>query len=226
MWTWVKSRAFDFVMIKWATSTSVNKMQGALRNVAQPLIKDGLRHLLRETAQPVAVVVAGTRPNEFHGATLSSFTSVAFDPVPLVAFSLRIPSRMATSLKASTHKTQSRLVINLLSARQAETAIMFSRPDLHPRPFESVGFFRNRDGIPVQHGSLGALSCQLVTSLPLAAKNLANLDDQAVESARPSAGSELFIAEVMGVEASDTFEESPLVYYQRGYTTCVSPKLG
>jgi len=37
----------------------------------------------------------------FHGATLSSFTSLTLHPQPLVAFSLRLPSRLADYLRPS-----------------------------------------------------------------------------------------------------------------------------
>ena len=85
-------------------------------------LKSEFRTLLRESAQPVAVVTTKTKTkadssalsspsassndhSRYHGATLSSFTSIAMDPHPLVAFSLRIPSRMATYL-SETHKRE------------------------------------------------------------------------------------------------------------------------
>ncbi|KAG6329480.1 hypothetical protein ID866_9609, partial [Astraeus odoratus] len=95
----------------------------------------------------------------YHGATLSSFTSIALDPYPLVAFSLRIPSRMATALNS--HVDQARaempglisahMVINILSAPQADLAVKFSRADLHPRPFEDpdVHWTKSEDGLPI-----------------------------------------------------------------------------
>ncbi|KAF8993754.1 flavin reductase like domain-containing protein [Cyathus striatus] len=74
-------------------------------------LKDQLRALLRATAQPVAVITSlmprGAHSHfphakdskcRYHGATLSSFSSISMDPYPLVSFALRIPSRMAVSL--------------------------------------------------------------------------------------------------------------------------------
>ncbi|EGO20648.1 hypothetical protein SERLADRAFT_477058, partial [Serpula lacrymans var. lacrymans S7.9] len=97
--------------------------------------RESLRALLRETAQPVAVVTSllhaesSSRESTFHGATLSSFTSIALDPHPLIAFSLRVPSRMATSLNAHDNltsqlrsKKSSHMVINILSASQSHLA--------------------------------------------------------------------------------------------------------
>ncbi|KIJ06270.1 hypothetical protein PAXINDRAFT_92265, partial [Paxillus involutus ATCC 200175] len=146
-----------------------------------------LRELLRETAQSVAVVTSllpteskhpqhphSTIRSAYHGATLSSFSSIALDPLPLVAFSLRVPSRMASALRARADKhealTAAHLVINVLSAGQPHLAERFARPDLHPRPFEDseVQWTTSEDGLPILSGALGALSCSLVgPPLPL-----------------------------------------------------------
>ncbi|WVQ81418.1 hypothetical protein IAT38_003542 [Cryptococcus sp. DSM 104549] len=65
-----------------------------------------LREVMRNVAQPVAVAVASVPPSSplhgvaaYHGATLTSFTSLTLHPTPLVAFSLRLPSRMADCLR-------------------------------------------------------------------------------------------------------------------------------
>ena len=63
-------------------------------------IANSLRNVMRTSAQPVAVITTNlskinddeSKEQYVHGATLSSFTTVSLDP-PLVAFSLRIPSR-------------------------------------------------------------------------------------------------------------------------------------
>lgn len=198
-------------------------------------IRRDLRALLRETAQPVAVVTslmpADASPStphalpsssRFHGATLSSFTSIALDPHPLVAFSLRIPSRMAASLStahASSSGTSAtpasiseihphlpaQLVVNILSAAQPAVAARFARPDLYADPFAHTPYTLSAEGLPVLSGALGALSCRLVAaSWPL--HDLASLQgrDWAEEERRPWEGdgvaSELFIAQVTRVE--------------------------
>src|SRR5882762_991582 len=106
-----------------------------LNTTQEKVTRERLRSLLRETAQPVAVVTSnlfGTSSPRYHGATLSSFTSIALDPYPIVSFSLRIPSRMATALKSAESRLSSHMVINVLSAAQQSTAVRFSRPDLYP----------------------------------------------------------------------------------------------
>lgn len=203
--------------------------------------KNQLRALLRETAQPVAVVtslwpdlsesaVGNVEGHPYHGATLSSFTSIALDPYPLVSFALRVPSRMATSLKSS---TSSNMVLNLLSAAQSSTAVMFSRPDLHPAPFSAVPYHQSKEGIPVLQGSLGAISCKLVSVTPL--HDLDFLEGKSEEAKDVAEGgqrdavvSELFIARVIRVEqlldrdAVEDVQELPLIYHRRGYTSCRS----
>lgn len=215
--------------------------------------RDLLRALLRETAQSVAVVTAllpaststpaSTPP--YHGATLSSFTSIALDPLPLVAFSLRVPSRMASALNANAASPGSaHLVINILSAAQPHLADRFARPDLHPHPFADtrVPYTTSRDGLPILSGALGALSCRVVgPSLPLAhLHELHAFEDGPVQKGdgdgevQPVSGgvglpSELFIARVLRVEPVPLLEDDernssglqklPLLYHRRRYTT-------
>ncbi|PPR08305.1 hypothetical protein CVT24_000764 [Panaeolus cyanescens] len=234
------------------------------------LLKTQLRAFFREMAQPVAVVtswmpskssntrhegsltrntqapafVHHTQPvSKFHGATLSSFASIAMDPYPLVSFALRVPSRMATTLSSLPKSSSSHLVINLLSAGQADAAIKFSRPDLHPEPFREGGGVKYRlteDELPVLDGVLGAMSCQLVAG-PIPLHDLGALGNAWGPDSSSLAGgachtspqledgevaSELFIARVTRIEAlADTTTDertlnSPLLYYRRKYTSC------
>ncbi|KAI0700139.1 flavin reductase like domain-containing protein [Cerioporus squamosus] len=213
-------------------------------------VRDQLRALLRDTAQPVAVVTALMDPSiaafhphphlpsnpsrgksKFHGATLSSFSSIAMDPHPLVAFSLRIPSRMATAL-ASAHNSASastpaaHMVINILSERQASTAVRFSRPDLHAEPFAGLAHTLSHEGLPVLDGSVGALSCRLVAaSWPLHDLESLTEGGGAGKDGKEWEGegvvSELFIAQVVRVERTlpEGEEARPLLYHRRGYVT-------
>ncbi|KAJ7777157.1 flavin reductase like domain-containing protein [Mycena metata] len=193
--------------------------------------KSRLRSLLRETAQPVAVVTSFMSPDaslrtdedtpKYHGATLSSFTSIAMDPVPLVSFALRIPSRMASSLNSS---SSSDMVINLLCAGQASVATSFSRPDLHPRPFATTPYFLNAEGLPVIQGSLGAISCKLVSrGVPLHDLPLlfgGHEEGTPPKSASAEVVSELFIAQVTRVEVLEVSgDDRPLLYHRRRFTS-------
>ncbi|KAI0731114.1 flavin reductase like domain-containing protein [Earliella scabrosa] len=208
-------------------------------------VRNNLRTLLRDTAQPVAVVTArmdpaiphaqhpshthnGPKESRFHGATLSSFSSIAMDPHPLVAFSLRIPSRMATSLtSAHAHGPSSglaHLVVNILSEHQVDTAVRFSRPDVHPEPFVGLPYSLTQEGLPVLNGSIGAISCRLVA----ASWKLHDLESLVGGERKREEGqwegegvaSELFIAEVVRVERTPfEGEPRPLLYHRRDYYT-------
>ncbi|EJT47027.1 hypothetical protein A1Q1_04270 [Trichosporon asahii var. asahii CBS 2479] len=67
-----------------------------------------MRDVLRNVAQPVVVAVTKTNassPAPYHGATLTSFASLSLEPYPLVAFSLRLPSKMADYLRPCSNHT-------------------------------------------------------------------------------------------------------------------------
>jgi flavin reductase (DIM6/NTAB) family NADH-FMN oxidoreductase RutF len=157
-------------------------------------------------------------------------------PHHLVAFSLRVPSRMATTLSLAAASPRAHMVINLLAAPQARAATLFSRPDIHPHPFEDPGiqWSLSDDGFPMLHGCLGALSCRVVGA-PWPLNDLAALGDSLAHKAEGATHtvdmddvqSELFIAQVMRVEdvpqakdpVDDTLRTLPLVFHRRGYKT-------
>lgn len=107
---------------------------------------------MRNTAQPVAIITSflpssglnkeqsssasrSKQPLLVHGATLSSFTTISLDP-PLVAFSFKLPSRMADTLSSEADGKQQkgipRFVVNLLSHTQGDVAAGFARPGTKP----------------------------------------------------------------------------------------------
>lgn len=224
-------------------------------------VRESLRTLLQHTAQPVSVLTvkcqSGAEP--YHGATLSSFSSVAFHPFPIVSFALQLPSRSADALQVYSTNTsmlpevdndepKPNLVINILSASQSSTATRFSRPDLCPKPFSDpdTPYTLTQEGVPILDGSMGALSCSLLTSLPLhGATDWTELavtkKDQApwLGGNRPlsPSSSVLYLARVLQIERlgrtgsvpgtdGEGAEESrdsawplPLVYHRRSYGT-------
>ena len=234
----ISSSATQRVTSIWNVFARYNTDSAHERNTRQRL-----RELLRHTAQPVAVVTSLIRseggrptPSPYHGATLSSFTSMAMDPYPLISFALRTPSRMAFSLKSAQRDLASHMVINLLSSEQAAVAVKFSRPDIHPEPFNSVPYTLTQEGLPVLEGSLGALSCKLVSfGIPLHDLNFlgeGNLDGEVVCDPGSTVVSELFIGRVVRVEKVEmgpANEENPrtlpLLYHRRGYTSCLPPAI-
>lgn len=205
-----------------------------ISTTSEQITRERLRALLRDTAQPVAVITSfmpeSKQASKHHGATLSSFTSIAMDPYPLVSFSLRIPSRMADALKSAESRLTSHMVVNILSAAQESTAVQFSRPDLYPEPFLSIPYTLNEEGLPVLEGCLGALSCKLVRgSWPL--HDLESIEGRSGPDVEREAvldgdgvASELFLARVVRVESLppvglDDSRTLPLLYHRRGYAT-------
>ena len=80
------------------------------------------------------------------------------------------------------------------------------------------------EGIPMLDGSLGALSCKLVSrAIPLhdlgLLRNMDSRDSVPMSLRKEDVASELFIARVLRVE-SISERTLPLVYYRRCYTTC------
>lgn len=158
---------------------------------------------MRNTAQPVAIVTTymkdANRPQRssrlVHGATLSSFTSVSLDP-PLVAFSLKTPSRLAEALvdgstaessSINTENAEAHFVISILSDAQVDIAKAFSVPGLapyesteatalgrhqspHPLELHNTAPAPRADGVPYLTDSVGAFSCRLYGVLDLRAK--------------------------------------------------------
>ncbi len=142
-----------------------------------------------------------------------------------------VPSRSADSIRKrdpSNTPSTPHLVINILSAPQIETAIRFSRADLYPEPFSDTPYELSEEGIPILSGCVGALSCTLLTSLPLYGNGLTAYgihpeelhSHSTTSSGMPDANSELFIARVMRVEETKPGEDLlPLIYHARQYST-------
>lgn len=119
-------------------------------------LDEAIRQVMRTSAQPVAVVsafVPSDDPNDpaphIHSTTLSSFTTVSLAP-PLVAFSIREPSRMADALRAgvatppsnpsmtdeafvkSAFARKPHFLIHILSNTQQSMSNFFARPGAKP----------------------------------------------------------------------------------------------
>ena len=188
------------------------------------------RDLMAHNVQSVAIVTTrmeeeahehgGSTPPRYHGATISSFSSVAMHPYPTVAFSLRLPSRLAVALRTSKNRHHypaiPHMTINFLSSLQAGLALKFSRPDLFPSPFSDTQFTLTKEGQPLLHNSLGTMSCIVLKSFRLDFHEPQGFEEGA---------SEMFIARVVRIEQKKDVEHTgrdlnaPLVYYRRLYGT-------
>ena len=128
---------------------------------------------------PPHFYVGPTSAPTYHSTTLSSFTSIALNPLPLVAFSLHVPSRMASALNGRVHaqplplslslSSSAHFLINILTAAQPHLADSFTRPDHHLHPLEDprIRYTTSQDGLPVLSCMLCALSCHPIGPLLL-----------------------------------------------------------
>ncbi|GJJ15606.1 hypothetical protein Clacol_009884 [Clathrus columnatus] len=222
-----------------------NQCLAILRTIAQPvsiittLDWEREQSLKTELTKGLSVDESHSESNPptrklWHGATLSSFTSIAMYPYPLISFALRTPAKMADLLRPLTMSTEINpnsdnntapkihLAINLLAAHQSHLAIHFSRPRGLSTLTESnkasssmsmqeplstnlnLQFTPTSEGIPILNDTLGALSCTLVTSIPL---DMIHSESKPVHVNNPSSisrsnnipntTSELFIARVI-----------------------------
>ncbi|SCV70469.1 BQ2448_1863 [Microbotryum intermedium] len=173
----------------YSTSTSTSPSLAAT-----PDASTCLRQAMRSVAQPVAVVTIPldpTRPKmDTHGATLSSLSSISLSP-PIVAFSLRLPSRLATYLMdpgTSSRRTDDSTIregrtmrIHLLSHHQEDLARTFAgqalivsktsagKADTRPNKVQgpSSSEFDPRLFERLRSSSLGTLECRLIKSISL-----------------------------------------------------------
>ncbi|GAB4503882.1 MAG: flavin reductase family protein [Anaerolineales bacterium] len=150
-----------------------------------------LRQVMRAWASGVTVVTA-QYGEEWHGMTVSSFTSIALQP-PLVAVSLQMTSR--------THRLVSQagaFAVTILAEDQREISERFA------------------GRLSDQAERLAGLATQtLVTGAPLLEGGLAWLDCRVTQTI-PAGGNTLFLAEV--VAAQQRKKGRPLLYHQRHYT--------
>lgn len=189
-----------------------------------------MRDLMVHNVQNVAIITTrieeeahehgGSTPPHYHGATISSFSSVAMHPYPTIAFSLRLPSRLAVALRTSKNRHSypviPHMTVNFLSLLQAELALKFSRPDLFPAPFSDTQFSLTKEGQPILHNSVGIISCVVIRSFRLDFHEPKGFEEGT---------SEMFIARVIRIEQNRGPESkggdlnNPLVYYRRLFGT-------
>ncbi|KAF9193377.1 hypothetical protein BGZ51_003428 [Haplosporangium sp. Z 767] len=94
-----------------------------------------LRRVLRKVPFPVVVVSTALPqdPSVRRGITVSSFTSISLQPIPLIAFCVKLPSKASTLLHES-----NRFVIQFLSSDQIPHSVAFSS-SVSPPPGTRVG---------------------------------------------------------------------------------------
>lgn len=204
-------------------------LRDAMRRTAQPVsaITIHLPHLRNTTQDP-------THPlKDNYGATLSSLASISLSP-PLVSFSLRIPSRLASFLLLPTSPPP-KFTVHLLSSLQEDVARAFARQDVGEaapawaREWAKKTTEERGDGFPTEafeelhRNSLARLSCVVVESQVLAglrgessiSKEKLDEDAEVTKGGQGSTLSMLFIAEVLEVVLVKDLH--PLLYRQQSY---------
>ncbi|KAL4399344.1 riboflavin reductase (NADPH) [Malassezia pachydermatis] len=200
-------------------------------------LSEAIRRIMRTSAQPVALVSAflpsdlGTGPsNQIHTTTLSSFTTVSLAP-PLVAFSIRLPSRMADALRAgaaiptSHHQSPTpaqimskkpHFLIHILSSTQGPLSDYFAKPgappyvvgqanqDGHPFDTHPMQLSESVEGQLIPRDAVGTLACSLVYQLDLTSSDLhgtTEFENGCIHT--DEVGSMLFLAHIHHVEQGD-----------------------
>ena len=149
-----------------------------------------LRQSMRAWSSGVTIVTAAT-PNEQHGMTVSSFTSVALEP-PMVIVSLQTSSR--------THDLVSQanaFGITILAQDQQGISERFAgRGDDEEDRLAGVETESMVTGAPFLKGGLAYLDCRVSQAIPVGSNTL-------------------FLAEVVAAQGDG--EGQPLVYHDRKY---------
>ena len=175
-----------------------------------------------------------------HGGTVSSFVSISMSPAPLVAFALRLPSRLASFLNSAAARTAASgnaagptIKIHLLTSSHEHLARAFARPPPSTAKQSASGPtfapFPRQLFDELDETALGTLDCSIVGSVHLDDPLPAHIgtrfgtevsDPQAsakLSSTDPSqATSQLFIAKVARATVRDE-EQDPLLYCHQGY---------
>lgn len=200
-----------------------------------------MRQVMRSVAQPVAVITCrlqqGGNEGEVdahnHGATLSSLSSISLSP-PLVSFSLRLPSRLATHLSSS---RPAHFSVHLLAATQEHLARAFARqaplpqpaapspspsPNLDQNATLAMSDFEPELFDDLRTNSLGEMRCRVVRRVDLRTLRGEGRSEEGNGRLDESPRSELFIAQVDEVrlpplEGKAERSRGSLVYWEQGY---------
>jgi flavin reductase (DIM6/NTAB) family NADH-FMN oxidoreductase RutF len=188
--------------------TTPKATDGPMRSSSDP---EAFREVMRRLSYPVSVVTVELEGGQSHGATVSSFSSVALQPQPLVSLALRRPSRLAAHLVQRPRQPFSVFLLSHHSL-SIDLASLFSRP---------------KDRIPsaafasLQESCLARLDCRVLSSLDLAELAHHHADNKELPPSTNQIGSTLFIGQVLQSTYStvETPHPSPLMYHNRSYTT-------
>jgi len=144
------------------------------------------------------VVITSTCPcGELAGATVSSFTSLSFDP-PLVCFGLTRHSKTLSAILGHSH-----FAVHVVGEQPQQQQLAMRFAGDRADKFSTVVYELSPYGVPLLPVFQTVLQCVL-------------------ERAQPAGDHQLLIARVLDVALSDE-EPSPVVWFQRGFRLCQPP---
>ena len=149
------------------------------------------RLALGQFATGVTVITAERGPEQVHGMTANSFTSVSLDPL-LILVCVDEDAKLLPLIK-----NQERFGVSILKENQQAISEYFARPEESAEIEKRLGIrYRwTKNGIPLLEEALAHLTCEVVSSY--------------------AAGDHtIFIAEVKSVEV---YEGEPLLYFRGDY---------
>jgi flavin reductase (DIM6/NTAB) family NADH-FMN oxidoreductase RutF len=162
----------------------------------EPNIKEDLRKVMRIFPQGVTVVTT-RKDNEFHGITVSAFTSISMEP-PLIMISISKSSKIHDILISSDFFT-----VNFLAEDQKIVSDIFAGRVQVENRFEAVGYYFEKTGCPVIKGARAVIECKRY-----------KVYDGGDHS--------IILGEV--INAKKLNDKNPLVYYNQQYTTIITPE--
>ena len=122
------------------------------------LSPDLFRRVTGAFATGVTVVTVEREPGQVHGMTANSFASVSLDPL-LILVCVDQDARLLSFLK-----TQRRFGVSVLREGQQALSEHFAKGEQTAETTERLGirFFWTPNGVPLLHGALAHLACNLV----------------------------------------------------------------
>ncbi|WP_321927463.1 flavin reductase family protein [Paraburkholderia guartelaensis] len=154
--------------------------------------KQHLKDAFSRVPAGVVVVTSRNSDGELAGATVSSFSSLSFDP-PLISLALSQRSKTLSAIVGHGH-----FAVHVVAEPQRSIAMWFAS-DVADK-FDSVDYSLSADGVPLLKQFETALQCKL-------------------ESAQSAGDHQLLIARILQVDLSDQ-DSAPVAWLRRGFHMC------
>ncbi|WP_322046502.1 flavin reductase family protein [Paraburkholderia sp. J67] len=157
-----------------------------------PIDKQHLKDLFSRVPAGVVVVTSRTADGDLAGATVSSFSSLSFEP-PLISLALSQRSKTLSAIVGHGH-----FAVHVVADSQRHIAMWFASDAANK--FDSVDYQLTTNGVPLLKRFDTALQCKL-------------------ESAQPAGDHQLLIARIVQVELLEQ-DSAPVAWLRRGFHMC------